>query len=100
MIIKNQFKIKGFYSLSRYIYKYEHNISPFAEFFKILAKKPTDAPETTINRLQCWIPDTIILRDQDIDQMYNLSILGGYILIIKDLFIEMIYFLNKMLLKN
>ncbi|EGR32819.1 lmbr1-like conserved region family protein, putative, partial [Ichthyophthirius multifiliis] len=56
---------------------------PFIQFFKYLARKP-DMPEnevkqSNINRLKLWIPNTIILNDNNLPPMWFYSSPDGYV---------------------
>lgn len=63
-------------------YIYEKGLIPYIYFWKALARKPEGTEQqikSTINRLKIWVPDTIVLGDEDLPPMWFYSSPEGFV---------------------
>ncbi|KRX09079.1 hypothetical protein PPERSA_01966 [Pseudocohnilembus persalinus] len=63
-------------------YKYNQGLMPWIYFWKALARKPEGSKQqqmSTINRLKLWIPDTIVISDEDLPPMWFYTSPEGYV---------------------
>lgn len=60
---------------------YSQDLLPYIHFYKLLARKPDpEHPSTSVvNRLQLWIPDTIVLNDRDMPNYWLYSDPRGFV---------------------